>query len=86
MLGNKLIIGLFSACFCQVVFAAEPAPVNRSTQYNDHPAYNFHGEIDKTDIYAIPLDNSDEEQNEELEEFEKESKKYKASKTGLGRG
>lgn len=82
MLKSKLclIAGILSVCFCQVVFAAEPAPVNRSAQYNDHPAYNFHGEIDKTDIYAIPLDNSEVEQDEELDEFEKESKEYKASK------
>lgn len=82
MLMSKLCLipGILSVCFCQIVFAAESAPVDRSTQYNDHPAYNFHGEIDKTDIYAIPLDNSEEEQNDELDEFEKESKEYKASK------
>jgi hypothetical protein len=60
--------------------AAETTPVDRSAQYNDHPKYNFHGEVDKTDIYAIPLDSSEEEQDEELDKFEKESKEYNKSK------
>lgn len=82
MLKNTLCLfaGTFSVCFCQVGFTAQPAPVDRSSQYNDHPAYNFHGEIDKTDIYAIPLDNSEEDQNVELNEFEKESKEYNEAK------
>ncbi|MBA3815252.1 MAG: hypothetical protein H0X29_01785 [Parachlamydiaceae bacterium] len=74
-----LIAGMFTVCFCGVIVAGEPV-IDRSAQYNDHPTYNFHGEIDKTDIYAIPLDNSEEEQNEELSEFEKESKEYEATK------
>ena len=57
--------------------AVQAAPSNK--QYNDNPPYNFHGEIDNTDIYAIPLDSSEEEQDEELDEFEEESKEYNAT-------
>ncbi len=41
-----------------------------SQPYNDNPPYNFHDETDKTDIFAIQLDSSEEEQNEELETLE----------------
>lgn len=50
-------------------------------QYNDNPPYNFHGEIDNTDIYAIPLDNSEESQDEELESFEKYSEEHQHKKS-----
>lgn len=50
------------------------------TEYNDNPPYNFHGETDNTDIYAIPLDNSEEDQDEELESFENFSKDRQKSK------
>jgi hypothetical protein len=49
------------------------APASSEGQYNDNPPYNFHGEIDKTDIYAIPLDNSEESQDEELDSLEHRS-------------
>lgn len=52
------------------------APQASKAQYNDNPPYNFHGEIDNTDIYAIPLDNSEESQEEELESFEQYSEKH----------
>lgn len=52
------------------------APASSEGQYNDNPPYNFHGEIDKTDIFAIPLDNSEEDQDVELESFEKYSKEH----------
>lgn len=46
------------------------SPTSKPAPYNDHPAYNLHDEHDKTDIYAIPLDSSEEEVNEELESLE----------------
>lgn len=52
------------------------APASSEGQYNDNPPYNFHGEIDNTDIYAIPLDNSQESQDDELESFEKYSEEH----------
>lgn len=45
-------------------------------QYNDNPPYDFHGEVDKTDIFAIPLDNSEEDQDDELESMEKYSEEH----------
>jgi hypothetical protein len=56
------------------------SPAASKAQYNDNPPYNFHGEIDKTDIYAIPLDNSEESQDEELESFEKYSQEHDKQK------
>lgn len=41
--------------------------------YNDNPKYNFPNkwdEIDTTDIFAIPFDESGEEQEEELDTLE----------------
>lgn len=60
---------------CMNLQAAVP-PTSKAP-YNDNPPYNFHGEIDNTDIYAIPLDNSEESQDDELESFEEYSEKHK---------
>jgi hypothetical protein len=65
---------LIAACASVSISAA--APAWNEGQYNDNPPYNFHGEVDKTDIFAIPLDNSEEEQDEELDSFEKYSEEH----------
>lgn len=36
--------------------------------------YNFHGEADKTDSYAIPSDSSEEELDEEIDALNKKAK------------
>lgn len=36
--------------------------------------YNFHGEADKTDSYAIPSDSSEEELDEEIEQLKADEK------------
>lgn len=62
-----LFICTFAVAFSGL-YAAAAAP--KEADYNDHPKYNFHGETDKTDIFAIPLDESEETQDEELETLE----------------
>lgn len=71
----KWTIALTLAFGASLILNAAPQASSEG-QYNDHPPYNFHGEIDKTDIYAIPLDNSEEEQDNELESFEKYSEEH----------
>lgn len=70
MLFKKCLIVLFAICFVSNLSAEE-----KQAQKANTPAYNLHGEVDKTDIYAIPLDSSEEEQEEELEELEHPAKK-----------
>lgn len=68
-----LAIGLTTCLSASVLANSTPSKI--APQGNNIP-YNFHGEIDKTDIYAIPLDSSEEEQEDELDELEQESKKH----------
>lgn len=75
MLANKWSMTLLIAASALASVSAS-APAWNEGQYNDNPPYNFHGEVDKTDIFAIPLDNSEEEQDEELESFEKYSEEH----------
>lgn len=71
MLKLRSTLSALMAIVCSFVFAsALQATQPKAAPYNDHPPYNLHEEKDKTDIFAIPLDSSEEEQNEELEELE----------------
>ena len=79
MLSTKWTAMLAIAASALVSISAA-APAWNEGQYNDNPPYDFHGEIDKTDIFAIPLDNSEEEQDEELESMEKYSEEHEKSK------
>ena len=68
----KNLVSSLLGLLATFVYAEAEAPA----QYNDNPPYNFHGEIDNTDTYAIPLDSSEEDQEEELESFEEYSKEH----------
>lgn len=61
---------LFFSLFGMASAATQAPSQTKPAPYNDHPAFNLHDEIDKTDTYAIQLDSSEEEQNEELESLE----------------
>ena len=56
----KNLVSSLLGLLATFVYAEAEAPA----QYNDNPPYNFHGEIDNTDTYAIPLDSSEEDQEE----------------------
>lgn len=68
----KNLVSSLLGLLATFVYADAESPA----QYNDNPPYNFHGEIDNTDTYAIPLDSSEEDQEEELESFEEYSKEH----------
>lgn len=69
---KKLILSLAAvlAGFTGSAVADDAEAKAHAADYNDHPAYNFHGQHDKTDIFAIPVDSSEEEVEEELESLE----------------
>lgn len=79
MLSRKWTATLTIAATALVSVCAA-APAWNEGQYNDNPPYDFHGEVDNTDIFAIPLDNSEEDQDEELESMEKYSQEHEKSK------
>lgn len=63
---NQLIIAIFA--FAANATASADEPKSAQSKPNTIP-YNLHEEADKTDSFAVGLDSSEEEQDEELEEL-----------------
>ena len=70
MLSKNSLTKMIALCAFVVPFSSVMATESKEPEYNDHPKYNFHGEVDNTDIFAIQLDRSEEEQDDELESLE----------------
>ncbi len=70
---SKFVFILMS-CFLPMFLSA-----TETANSEDKIPYDMHGEHDKTDIFAIQLDSSEEEQDEEEEELE-DLQKYEQSK------
>lgn len=75
MSSSKWIIALIIAIVIIAVYAyVEPqfrSPDDPKTPISDqNPRFNLHPEKDKTDTYAIQLDSSEKDQNDELKELE----------------
>lgn len=66
------LISLFICSLAPLFLFAEPT--------TDKIPYNLHDEHDKTDIYAIPLDSSEEDQDEEEDDLE-DIQRYEQEKT-----
>lgn len=66
---------MFSLCFaaCLLGDDAKSDNTHAPQEQNDRPM--LHVETDKTDIYAIPLDLSEEEENQEIKELDSYGKK-----------
>ena len=73
---SKLIFMLICS-IPMLMIAAQPA--SQSTTNESKIPYDLHPEHDKTDVYAIQLDSSEEEQDEEEQELE-DLEKYEKSK------
>ncbi len=75
MSSNKWIIAAIAGVIVLALYTyVEPkfnAPNDPKTAISDqHPKFNLHPEVDKTDIFAIPLDNSEEDDDVTLTELE----------------
>ncbi len=76
MLFNRKAVTFSIAFFTCIAFHAiakenSTSPAQSNTPSDKNPPYNFHGEVDKTDIFAIPLDQDELEDEEELDKLEK---------------
>jgi len=66
---------MFSLCFAACLLGDDAKPVNSQVQQEQDSRPALHVETDKTDIYAIPLDLSEEEENQEIKELDSYGKK-----------
>ncbi len=69
---TRLMMGILGIGSYSLMAAEE---TRSSNQQADNVPFNLHREIDDTDTYAIQLDSSEEEQDEELADLENLSKK-----------
>jgi hypothetical protein len=72
---KTFLVGLFMVSFLVAPSLVTAHPQAASTN-NQYP----HPEVDKTDIYAIPLDSSEIEEEDEINELEAEEHEYQKQK------
>lgn len=66
---------MFSLCFAAYLLGDDVKSDNAQVQQEQSERPMLHVETDKTDIYAIPLDLSEEEENQEIKELDSYGKK-----------